>query len=56
MNMIIETPEPDLDENHTEDSHPIQDSDIEELIDSHDGYFAKMAFSYHISKHSAYSY
>ena len=32
------------------------DSDIKDLIDSHGGYSAKMAFSYHISKHSASSY
>ena len=31
----------------------MQDSDIEELIESHGSYSVKMAFSYHISKHSA---
>ena len=49
-------PKPDLDNYHAEDSYPTQDSDIEELIDSHGGYCAKMVFSYHISKHSASSY
>ena len=34
----------------------MQDSDIEDIIDSHVGYSAKIAFSYHISKHSASSY
>ena len=47
-----ENPEPDLDNYYTEDSYPMQDSDIEELIDSQGGYSAKMVFSYHISKHS----
>ena len=28
-----EMPEPDLDNSYTEDSYPMQDSDIEELID-----------------------
>ena len=30
----------------------MQDTVIEELIDSHGNYSAKMAFTYHISKHS----
>ena len=34
----------------------MQGSDIEELIESHGSYSVKMAFSYHISKHSASSY
>ena len=51
-----ENPEPDLDSYHTEDSYPMQDSDVEELIDSHSGYTVKLAFSYHISKHSASSF
>ena len=49
-----ETPEPDLDNYYN--SYPMQDSDIEELIESHGNYSAKMAFTYHISKHSASSY
>ena len=48
--------EPDLNNYYTEDSYPIQDSEIEELIDSNGGYSAKPVFSYHISKHSASSY
>ena len=40
-----ETPEPDLDNHYTE-----------ALIESHGIYSAKMAFTYHISKHSASSY
>ena len=51
-----ETPEPDLDNHYTDDSYPIQDSDIDELIESHGNYSAKMAFTYHISKHSASSF
>ena len=39
-----ETPEPDLDHYYTEDSYPLQDSDIEELVESHGNYPAKMAF------------
>ena len=39
-----ENPEPDLDNCCTEDSYPMQDSDIEEVINSHGGYSAKMAF------------
>ena len=50
-----ENAEPDLGNNHTEDSYPMQDSDIEELIESHGSYSAEMASSYHISKHSASS-
>ena len=34
----------------------MQDSDIEELIESHGNYCAKMACTYHISKHSASCY
>ena len=34
----------------------MQDSDIEELIDLHGNYSAKLAFSYHISKYSASSF
>ena len=40
-----ETLWPDLDNYYTEDSYPMQDSDIEELIESHGNYSAKMAFS-----------
>ena len=50
------TPEPDLNNHYTEDSYPMQDSDIEELIKSHGNYCPEMAFTYHISKHSASSY
>ena len=31
----------------------MQDSDIEDLIESYGSYSARMASSYHISKHSA---
>ena len=46
-----DNPESDLDNFYTDDSYPMQDSEIEELIDSHGGYSAKNGFSYHISKH-----
>ena len=45
-------PEPDLGNYHAEDSYPMQDSDNEELIDSHGGYSVKMASSYHICNYS----
>ena len=51
-----ENPESNLDNYYTEDSYPMKDSDIEELLESHGSSSAKMAFSYHISKHSASSY
>ena len=39
-----ENPEPDLDNYYTEDSYSMPDSEIEELIDTHGGYSAEMAF------------
>ena len=48
-------PEPDLDNHLQEDSYPIQDSDIEELLEHHSPYSVNMASTYHISKHSASS-
>ena len=38
------------------DSYPMQDSDIEDLLATHGHYTAKMTSTYHISKHSASSY
>ena len=52
----LENPEPDFDHYHAEDSYHMQNSDNEELIDSHGGYSAQLAFSYRISKHSTSSY
>ena len=49
-------PEPDLDNHPKEDYYPMQDSDIEELLEHHTPYSVNMAFIYHISKHSASSY
>ena len=49
-------PESDLDNHLQEDSDPIQDSDIEELLEHHSPYSVNMASTYHISKHSASSY
>ena len=40
-----ETPWPDLDNYYTEDSYPMQDSNIEELIESHGNYSTEMAFT-----------
>ena len=51
-----DNPEPDLENDLPDDSYPIQDSDIEDLLETHGHYSAKMAFTYHISKHSACSY
>ena len=52
---IPDTPEPDLDNYYCGASYPRQDSDTEELIEAHGNYSAKLAFTYHISKHSASS-
>ena len=41
---IPDNPEPDLDNHYVKDPYPMQDLDIEELIDSHGNYSAKMAF------------
>ena len=48
-------PESDFDNHHPDDTYPMQDSDIEELLETHGHYSAKMATPYHISKHSAFS-
>ena len=42
-----DNPEPDLENHFHEDSYPMQDTDIEDLLETH---------GYHISKHSASSY
>ena len=49
-------PEPDLANHLPDDSYPMQDSDIEDLLETQGHYSAKMASTYHISKHSASSY
>ena len=51
-----DNPEPDLENHFHEDSYPIQDTDIEDLLETHGQYSANMASTYHISKHSASSY
>ena len=51
-----EHPEPDLENHLPDDSYPMQDSDIEDLLEAHGHYSAKMASTYHISKHCASSY
>ena len=51
-----DSPEPDLENHLHEDSYPMQDSDIEELLETHGKYSANMASTYHISKHSASFY
>ena len=48
--------EHDLDNHLQEDSYPMQDSDIEELLEHHSPYSVNMASTYHISKDSASSY
>ena len=49
-------PEPDLENHFHEESFPMQDSDIEELLETHTPYSFNMAYKYHISKHSTSSY
>ena len=39
-----------------DDSYPMQDSDVEDLLETQGHYSAKMASTYHISKQSASSY
>ena len=48
--------EPDLENHFHEDSYPMQDSDIEDLLETHGQYSVNMAFTYHILKHSVSSY
>ena len=45
-------PKPDLENHFHEESYPIQDSDIEDLLDTHTPYSVNIASTYHISKHS----
>ena len=49
-------PEPDLENNIHEDSYPVQDTDIEDILEAHTPYSVNMTSTYHISKHSASSY
>ena len=49
-------PEPDLENHLPDDSYPMQDLNIEDLLETHGHYSAKMASTYHISKYSAFSY
>ena len=49
-------PEPDLENHFNEGSYPMQDSDIEDLLETHTPYTVNMASTCHISKHSASSY
>ena len=51
-----DNPEPDLENQFHEDSYPMQDTDIEDLPETHGQYSANMESTYHISKHSASSY
>ena len=48
-----DNPEPDLENHLPDDSYPMQDADIEDLLEAHGQYSDKMASTYHISKHSA---
>ena len=49
-------PEPELENHLPDDSYPMQDLDIEDLLETHGLCSAKMASTYHISKHSVSSY
>ena len=51
-----DNPEHDLDIQFHEDSYPMQDTDIEDLLERHGQYSASMVSTYHMSKHSASSY
>ena len=51
-----DNPEPEMEHSFYEDSYPMQDTNIEDLLDTHGEYSANMASTYHISKHSASSY
>ena len=42
-------PEPDLENHFHEESYPMQDSDIEDLLETHTPYSVNMASTYHIS-------
>ena len=48
--------EPDLENHFHEESYPMQDSDIEGLLETYTPYSVNMASTYHISKHAASSY
>ena len=52
---ITDNPGPDSENHFPDDPYPMQDSDIEDLMETHGHYSAKMASTYHISKHSASS-
>ena len=56
MRLITENTQPDLENYLPDDSNTVQDSDIEDLLETHGHYSAKMASTYHISMHSASSY
>ena len=51
-----EHPEPDRENHLPDDSYPMQNSDIEDILETHGHYSPIMASIYHISKHSASSY
>ena len=51
-----DNPQPNLENHLPVDSYPMQDTDIEDLLEIHGHYSAKIASTYHISKHSASSY
>ena len=49
-------PESDLENHFHRESYPVEDSDIEDLLETHTPYSVNMASTYHISKHSASSH
>ena len=49
-------PELDLENHFLEESFPMQDSEIEDLLETHTSYTVNMASTYHVSKHSASSF
>ena len=47
-----DNPQPDLENRFHEDSYPMQDADIEDLLETHGQYSENMPSTYYISKHS----
>ena len=50
-----DNPELDIDNHLPDDSYPMQVSGIEDLLETHGHYSAKMASTYHIIQHSVSS-
>ena len=51
-----DNPQPDLENRFHEDSYPMQDANVEDLLQTHGQYSENMASTYYISNHSPSSY